>query len=242
MAVVSWKTLEVYTSSLKSLAEKFFDRTPLTLSGDEFVAAFIHPDHIEKLREVQALVGFVGSSSCSSTLATSDGQTATVGVSFYGSSPVILPQYVKRGLQPTCPQPVHDKIMAWIDDRVKFGTAFGDAIDAIGYLNDTCGDLRAMSIMLPCLATVMGQVSDDADNKTVKRARKLSSQRSFGALPKMPLATKQRLVEVSALVNSVTLVLDATPPEMQRGDARFFGGALEFGRQSGLFRSQGTYV
>ncbi len=242
MAVVSWKTLDVYNSSLISLAEKFFERTPLTLSGDEFIAAFIHPDHIEKLREVQALVGYVGTGACGSTLATSDGQSVNVSASFMGSSPVILPQYVKRGLQPTCPESVREKILAWIDDRVKFGTAFGDALDAIRYLNDSCGDLRAMSIMLPCLSTVMGMVSDDVDNKTVKRARKLSSQRAFGTLPKLPAATKQRLLEVSALVNSVTLVLDATPPEMQRGDARFFGGPLEYGRPSGLFGPAGSYV
>jgi hypothetical protein len=242
MSVVSWKTLSLYSDALKALAENFYIRTALRLTGEEFVSAFINPDHIDKLREVQALVGYVGTSTINSSLITTDGHSLAVHMAFVGSSPVSLPRYVSYGIQKSCPEPVKEKLTGWTDERVRIGTAIGDVLDAITHLNDQCGDLRAMSIMLPCLPTIMAQVSDDADNKTVKRARKLAGQKAFGSLPKLPMATKQRLLEASALVNAMTLTLDAPAAEMSRGDASVTGVSLVNGRQDGLFSSVGSFA
>lgn len=219
MSVISIRTLDTYEAALRELAEKFFSKTRLFLSGDEFVSAFINPDHISKLSEVQTLVGRLGNAYTETTFSDGEGRHFKTMISFVSSAPTILPLYIAGGMQPTAPKAVNDKIMAWVTDRVKFGFAFGDAIDAMRNLNESCGDLRAMSVMLPCLPTIMGQVSTDGDNKTIKRARKLSDQRSYGTLPKLPVNIKQRLLEVSALVNSVTLMLDAPDQTGKKHDA-----------------------
>lgn len=219
MSVISPRTLDTYVDALTALAGKFFSKTQLILSGDEFVSAFINPDHVAKLAEVQALVGYVGTSYIDTMISDSEGRHFKTTVGFVSNAPMILPRYIANGMQPTVPAAVDAKISAWVEERVRFGFAFGDTIDALRNLNDSCGDLRAMSVMLPCLPTIMGQISDDSENKTVKRARKLSGQRSYGTLPKLPAATKKRLLEVSAIVNSVTLALDAPDQTGKKHDA-----------------------
>lgn len=219
MPVYAYRMIEEMRESLKKLGESFFAKTPLVLTGDEFIAAFIDPDHVAKIREVQSLVGFAGSSGTSATIHTSSGVVARVGINFNLEAPLLVPQYVRNGLQPTCPDELRDKITRWADERYSYGTAFGDALDAITWLNETCGDLRAMSVMLPCIVSVVSNITDDAEHRTAKRARKLTEQNRFGKLPKLPGPVKQRLMEVSALVNATTLVKDAPMPVTRKHDA-----------------------
>ena len=208
MTAFSPKQFAELTGSLNSIASNFHDRTALTLTGDEFVDAFINPDHVEKLKDVEELVGMVASGSFNSEI-TVGAELATVSVWFAGKQPIIVPRYTRHGLQPTASQAVRDKIEGWINERVRIGVAFGDAHDALRYLNDTCGDAKAVAVMLPCLVTIMSTVSTDPDSKTTQRARKIAAKSSFGTLPALPLEVKNRLREIAAVVNGAAMTTDA---------------------------------
>lgn len=217
--VFGTRMLDMLESSLRGLSSKIFGKTQLVLSADEFISAFINPEHIETLHKVRELVGNVGMNSTHTKFDTSDGLKCVLSLSFSGWPPITMPQYVRLGVQPTCPFEVRERIAAWVDERYRLGCAFGDALDALYYLNTTCGDAKAMSLMLPCLPTIMAGVSEDGDNKTVKRARKITAAKSFGKLPALPVIIKQRLIEVSAIVNATSLVDGAPDITTGKGDA-----------------------
>lgn len=221
MAVYSYRTLEQLRSSLSGMAATMFSRSPLILTGDEFLLAFVDADHIPMLKQVQDICRPASTGWANTVFHTADGEMVSMQIQFGGTAPVILPQYVRHGLQPTCPQDIKDKINTWLVERVNFGRAFGDAHDAIDYLNENCGDIEAMSLMLPCIPSIMANISTDAESKQVKKAQKLASIRRFGKLPRLPRQVTQRLAEVSALVNAVTLMQDAPVPEIQRYAACF---------------------
>lgn len=235
MPVYSYKTIEQLNSSLETLAVNMFAKTPLVLSGDEFLAAFVSPDHVTMLREVQDICN-PGTGSVAKTSAdTVDGERLALRVDFNWQMPVIMPQYVKHGVQPTCPQALRDRIDAWVEERASFGRAFGDVKDALVFLNDNCGDARAMAVMLPCFATVMGGISTDGESSIVKRARKLTNVTSFGSLPRLPVQVKRRITEAAAVVNASTLMSDAPYPVTKRFDATFSVSDVERNPRTNIF-------
>jgi hypothetical protein len=221
MPVYSYKMTETLTQSLADMANLLFEKTPLVLSGEEFLKAFVDPEHITMLKQVQEICRPALHSYASTTLHSADGETLRIHATFIGSSPVILPQYVGSGLQPNCPDDIRNKIDAWIAERINLGRAFGDANDAIVYLNDNCGDVEAMALMLPCLSSVMANISSDGESKTVKRAQKLATIKRFGKLPRIPREVTQRLSEVSAIVNAVSMMKDAPDVSADRHSALF---------------------
>lgn len=235
MAVYSYRMIESFRSSLSSMAATLFSKTPLVLGADEFLAAFVAPDHISMLKQVEEICRPTVTAYAATTLQTADGERLTAPIAFVGKAPVILPEYVRHGMQPTCPQEIKDKIAAWIAERVNFGHAFGDVHDAIGYLNETCGDVEAMALMLPCLPSIMAGLSADGDSKVVKRAQKLTSVKRFGKLPRLPRQVAQRLSEASALVNAVTLMQDANPPAQVRFDAHITVSAIASSQRVSIF-------
>lgn len=235
MAVYSYRMIESFRSSLSNMAASLFSKTPLVLGADEFLAAFVAPDHIPMLKQVEEICRPAVTAYAATTLYTEDGERLGAPVSFVGKAPVILPEYVRHGMQSTCPQEIKDKIAAWVAERVNFGHAFGDVHDAIGYLNETCGDVEAMALMLPCLPTIMAGLSTDGDSKAVKRAQKLTSVKRFGKLPRLPRQVAQRLSEASALVNAVTLMQDANPPAQVRFDAHIMVNQMSGSQRINIF-------
>ena len=219
MPVYSYKMIENLLHSLENMAGLMFEKTPLVLSGEEFLKAFVDPEHIIMLKQVQEMCKPSLMSHTSTTLHSADGETLRIYAAFVGSAPVILPQYVGNGLQPTCPDDIRRKIDAWIVDRTSLGRAFGDAYDAIQFLNDKCGDVEAMALLLPCLPSVMANISSDGESKIVKRAQKLTTIKRFGKLPRIPREITQRLSEVSAIVNAVSLMKDAPNLSVERHSA-----------------------
>lgn len=217
--VFGTRMLDMLESSLRGLSNKIFGKTQLVLSPDEFIRAFINPEHVETLHKVRELVGFAGLNAVTAKVTDFAGLNFSLQISFHGYPPITLPQYIKHGLQPTCPPELRERIVAWLEERYGLGCAFGDALDALYYLNLTCGDAKAMSLMLPCLPTIMAGVSEDGDNKTVKRARKITAAKSFGKLPALPVTVKQRLIEVSAIVNATSLVDGAPGVTTGKSDA-----------------------
>ena len=220
MPVYSYRMIQNLTSSLNSMAATMFNKTPLILSGDEFLAAFVDPEHIPMLKQVHEICKPMTGTWASTVLFSPEGETLNMQIAFAGSAPVILPQYIRHGLQPNCPPELKAKIDAWVTERVNFGRCFGDALDAVSYLNETCGDVEAMTLMFPCLPSIMAGMSTDGDSKVVKRAQKLTSIKRFGKLPRIPRQVTQRLAEVSALVNATTLMQDAPMPEFKLHDAQ----------------------
>jgi hypothetical protein len=227
--------MDQFKTSLQSLAALMFTRSPLILSDDEFLAAFIEPSHLPMLKEVQEMCR-PGLSAMAYTMMTSaEGDGMQMQIQFGVSAPVILPQYIRHGLQPTCPQAVRDKFDAWMAERVNFGRAFGDAHDALEYLNDNCGDVEAMTLMLPCLPSIMSNTSEDGDSKAVKKAQQLTSIKRFGKLPRIPRQVTQRLSEVSALINATTLMKDAPVPDIKRHYASFSLKELTASTRTNIF-------
>jgi hypothetical protein len=221
MPVYSHRMMSDLHYSLDKLAVMFFERMPLVLAPDEFIAAFIAPEHVTTLRQVEELVGHTGGTSARFTVPVDGKCDLKVTVDFGMRPPIILPRYISGGVQPTCPDEVSQKIMHWVNERVDFGYAFGDAADALNALNDVCVDVRAMTAMLPCFTTIMAGISDDSEAKTTKRAQSLNHNKSVGRLPRLPRQVKDRLLEVSAIVSSVSLLKDAPIPETPKEHARF---------------------
>lgn len=214
MPAFSNKRIEALTNTLKRIADNYFARMPLILSPEEAISAFIHPDHITKLREVEELVGFAGSTSISSSL-NIDGAALPIRVAFSRRAPIMLPHYVSNGLQPTCDEAVSAMIHGWASERLRLGYAFGDVHDALGYLNYACHGPNTMAALLPCLPYLLSSINDDEEAGTTKAARKLAQNKSIGRMPRLPLEVKQRLQEVSAIVNSASLLDDAPDPTVK---------------------------
>lgn len=221
MPVYAYRAIEEVKTSLKSLAEKVAARLTLNISGEEFLQAFVVPEHVTAIRGVMDLVGMSDNNARSTVLATSRGYRFQTAVTFSGSAPILIPQYVSGGLARTCPDALRERIIGWTDDRARFGLAFGDVMDSLDFLNNNCGDLKAMSIFSPCLPSIIRNISDDADSRSAKRARSLASSNRFGKLPKMAPEAKARLLEASAVINSATLLLEAPVPGLKRHDATF---------------------
>lgn len=239
MSVYSHRMMSDLYTSLDALADTFFCRMPLILTPDEFIAGFIAPEHVPTLREVEELVGHIGTSGTSQSYHVEGMRTLDVIVAFGQRAPIILPRYVSSGFQPTCPDEVRQKVLAWVKERVEFGYAFGDAYDALNELNEICADTRAMAAMLPCFTAIMAGISDDSEAKTTKRAQHLSQNKSVGRLPRLPRQVKDRLLEVSAIVNSVSLMKDAPIPETPKHHARLAHNqhAPANGERQNIFRA-----
>jgi hypothetical protein len=238
MAVYSYRMIELLSTSLNTMASTMFSKTPLILGGGEFLEAFVDPNHVPMLKQVEEICSPPNTTWAHTSLQTEDGESLDMQVQFIGKAPVILPQYIRHGLQPTCPQHLKDKINAWVTERVNFGRAFGDAQDAIVYLNESCGDVEAMSLMLPCLPAIMAGISNDGDSKVVKRAQKLTTLKRVGKLPRLPRQVTQRLAEASALVSIVTLTQDAPMPAVVRYDAHFTVKNMVNSRRVNIFHHE----
>lgn len=205
MAVYSYKMTNALLSVVGDLAEKFFAHMSLTLSPDEFVQAFINPEHVPTLHQMEEMVGYVGSAPGGLYLDLDLGR-ASVGLSFGVRAPLIVPRYVNGGLQPTCPPDLRDKITAWGNERIRLGFLFGDVYDGLNYLNGVCDDVNTLTTLLPCFPYILSRMSSDEESKVSKRASKIANNRRVGRLPRLTRAAKERLQEASAIMSSVSLV------------------------------------
>lgn len=219
MPVFRMNVLSELDTALTKIAEKFFNKTALILSPDEFIDAFVWPEHLPILREAQSIVGSVGSTSTVTSIAPINMDYQLKGsLAFYGVPPVPLPLYVQTGMQPNASVATAHKIRSWAADRLKFGAAFGTVRDAIGTLNEECGDTRAMSLCLPCLPQLLAETSDDPDNYLVKRARRLAQRSNVPKLPRLSPSTKASLLEASSMVQAAAMALSAPDLDVKGGE------------------------
>ena len=230
MPVYGRRLMDKLDQGLDSLASQFVGRMRLILQPDEFVAAFITPEHIATLRATEEIVGSASMlSSGQFAFPVCIGENTSVGNSAdtshnprryrdlvvgaaYQRAPIIVPRYVNEGLQHSCPEDVHAKITEWAIRRHNIGRAFGDARDALYHLNEICPNAETMTTLLPCLPTVMGSITDGEEAPTNKRAAALAARKQVGTLPRILRPIKERMLEVSAIVNSVSLMQDAEWP------------------------------
>ncbi len=221
MPVFSPNQISQLTGSIRILATMMLDKMPFSLSGDEFISAYIAPEHVSLLKQTEELIGMVGNNYGATSALANDTHYCEVHIAFVTSSPIIVPNYVRHGYQASVPAAVKAKLSNWLTERIRMGEMFGDALDALYYLNDTCGDIRAVGIMFPALPVVLGAISSDPEATSNRRAKKLVEGKGFGSLPRLPREVKDRLVDVSNLLTATTLITDAAMPEYEKHDARF---------------------
>lgn len=220
MASLHWHTIDAIKASIQNYAYRLLSGSACILSPDEFVSAFIERDHIPLLKQVQELVGMVGNSATPTSFITSDGVHLSGHCSFSGNTPpIILPHYVRNGIAPTAPDGVRSRIQNWLDERYRLGRMFGDAWDAINWLNDNCGNAAAMAVMFPALPTLLKNADSDPDASVVKKAHRIANAKSFGSLPKLPREVKARMIECSDLILTVSMLEAPAHFNMKRGEA-----------------------
>ena len=219
MGLMPESRLDAMRDSIRNRARRLFNTNDLELSSSEFIAAFINPDHIEALTQVQEIVGQVGNSWCNTDLQAkySDGTSELLNfnVTFESKPPIILPRYISSGIQISAPPDICEKLNKWVVERVRLGKIFGDAIDALNWLNNNCKDIRAIRTMFPALPVLLRDVAIDEKSASARMALKLDSSKGVTTLPTLPREVRDRILEASNLVNATTL-LDGVNQTNQR--------------------------
>lgn len=219
MGLMPESRLDAMRESIRDRARRLFSTNDLELSSSEFITAFINPDHIEALAQVQEIVGQVGNSWCSTDLQAkySDGTSELLNfnVTFGSKPPIILPRYISSGIQISAPPDICEKLNTWVVERVRLGKIFGDAIDALNWLNNNCKDIRAIRTMFPALPVLLRDVATDEKSASARMALKLDAFKGVTTLPTLPREVRDRILEASNLVNATTL-LDGVNQTNQR--------------------------
>lgn len=171
---------------------------------EEFIQTFINPDHREKLVEVRDLVGDIGSTSAMTKL--HYGPTIQMAyMAGYAPVPLLIPNYVRNGPQPTAPAEVLDRLNVWMEQRVYIGRQLGAALDMITWLNDNCASLAAFRVMFPAISILISDVGTDTAKK---RANNLQKSEAVPLLPRLPREVKVKMQEISQLITATTLMGD----------------------------------
>lgn len=205
MAIFSENMMVLIDQGIRNLAGNLTLSERLTLSPDEFVTTFIDPAHVPILKQVSELVcGINGMPYKYTYLHSSDGYKVAAVLNFTEASPTLIPDYIANGFQPSADPKVAERVQDWIDQRVRVGKLFGDAYDAIVYLNHNVGNAAALKVMFPAIITILmacdiGQ-SQDLEPVTTKKAKQIQAAKSFGTIPKLPLEVKEHLMNVSSFI------------------------------------------
>jgi hypothetical protein len=211
MAVYKMRTMDEIFAALKKVARRLTDECTLTLSPNEFIQAFVLPEHVEPLKQVQGIVGTVGDTSSLTKLATSEGTLVYTYITFgFSEPPIILPKYIRDGMTSAAPDSIVEKVTAFVDERFRLGRIFGDAVDALHYLNEHSGNAAAMSVFFPALPTLLSLSDPNPDSANAKRAKRLAESKSFGSLATLPREVKLRMLEVSSLVMTASMLEESS--------------------------------
>lgn len=244
MPALSYNTLVRVQSALSKLADRMFVKTTISLSPEEFVSSFIQPEHVEKLKEVERLVGFVGTTHTYAKVSTPAGNSvAKILLSFIGRPPVILPLYIAHNgdTLDTADPAVVARIKAFVEERLRVGNMLGDAHDALDWLSEHCENASTMRIAFPALPTLLGAIDNDPASVIGKRAAKLLESKRFGSMPAMSPDIRDRLREVCALIQGLTLLSDAADPVYPNGHAVVsFRSAMVSAVRTNFFTGQGA--
>jgi hypothetical protein len=216
MPVFQYGVLSQISRALIDIGAAALAKAPLFITKDEFIEAFIRPEHIEKLREVTELIGPapIGSMGCNLGTDPNDvGVAIPAMIQFHRPLKLLMPDYARSGFQPGTP--AADKIRSWAASRRGQGILLGDALSAIDYLNNACGNAKAFSLVFPVLPALMVKSTSDEEDRVVKRGHTVMAGKQGGTLPTLPRQVIDRIREASAFIQALMLTEDAeteTPP------------------------------
>lgn len=237
---------------LSQMVQTYCGKTMLTLTESELVQTFIRPDHVPFLKEAQEIVGVFGANTRFEFPLPINDMDIRLETVVASGEPLLLPKYVRGGLQPSAPEAVRDKIEAWAKDRLRVGLAAGDAHVALRKLNGTCSNAKAFCTMFPALTTLMSRVPADEKRSRkkreaepfpfVERARRIMDTKSMGELPQMQREDRERIYTASTVVNAITLVEGADTPKCPKNGALIYLKTIYTGPGGGLFGGSQSYL
>ena len=191
-------------------------KSSLYLTKDEFIEAFVRPEHVSKIREVYDLLGERRTGPVQVTLNTdptdADPRIAA-DIVFFDDPGVFLPSYAKTSFN--FATPAGAKVLEWAAERRRLGLVVGDAIDAIETLNAMCGNSLALSVCFPAIGSIMTRASEAKDqalidkDPVVRRGRAIGNGKSIGSMPSLPREVIDRIRTASATVQALLLTEEA---------------------------------
>ena len=217
------------------IANEFVSAVSVSLTHEEFVDAFIQPEHVDVLRKAHELCGkmvrkpIIG---CEVRVCTSSGKEMLPSIRFVDELPLMLPTYTSvEGVQPSCRPETIAKLTEYADKRFEIGRLFGDGITALRFLQNNCCNAMAMKLLFPALPALlagMDKKNGTEDGPATRLANRLIESKASPPLPAMRLETKERMMEVSAFLNNLSLVeFKATPlPSPASNEGQLFMTSL----------------
>jgi hypothetical protein len=217
--IFSPNRLDAIRSAFASRASKLTRAQRHYLSNQDFIKAFIAPEHLPILKTTEEICGLIGNNGGVSTMLAIPDTNIKVRLylSFYRSKPpIITPQYVTNG--PLEPDNFGVQgVVTWLTERVRQGLLLGDAFEALSYLNNTCSDARAFRAVFPAIAVLVNDCarSDDPKDPMRKLAARIQNNQEVRTLPRLPREAMQRLISASDLINATTLLeeQEVSPPK-----------------------------
>ena len=234
--IFSPNRLDAIKAAFASRASKLTRAQRHFLSNQDFVDAFIKPEHIPILKTTEEICGTIGNNGGVTTGFTVPdcAHKVQVYLSFYRSkSPIIIPQYVRTGPLDMSNFGVQG-VVAWLTERVRQGMMLGDAYETLGYLNANCVDARAFRAVFPAIAVLVNDcaMSDDAKDPMRKLAARIQGNQEVRTLPRLPRQVMQRLIAASDLINATTLLEEQEHPVPKDHMSCDLGGNIQITRPS----------
>ncbi len=216
MPVYSERTMSVFYSTLEDLLGRYLSRTNITITAEEFVTGFILPDDAATLSRACYLTNSYPSTTVyNSLLDAGDAARIPTMLYFAPRPPTLMPTYISSGMVATAPEELRARLVEWATTRRKVMGMFQDAAYALYWLNENCINVNAMNLMFPGMSVLMHDASRP-DSARSKGAAKLGQIGRAPTLPRLPQEAKQRYSDAAALINSMALLDNVTPPVAER--------------------------
>lgn len=220
-------------NEVQSLAHSVYEKTPLVLTAEEVIAGFIHPSHVEKIKEVEEMVGLSDTRPMALSHVHYGGLTFSMHLTFGGRAPVLIPRYAENGMGDFAPKELVARLDAWTAERVRMGFAAGLVKDAIETLAWKCGTIDAVRLLLPCLPMLLARLdTGDTPGRHTQRAQRINELKRVPALPAISRPAKIALDEASSIVSTFSLVADAPVPQTPRRGAALTINGISYNRSN----------
>lgn len=212
--------LDLIKNAFVMRASKFFQVQAHMMTNQDFIDAYIRPEHVAILNTTREICGDVGGHAFGVGInhrADFLGvRHAPVAMSFVGAPPIIIPLYVSRASHDD-EHPVVVKLAEWLRERIRQGLLLGDALDSFAFLNNTCADARAFRVVFPAISLLVNDCarSDDPKDPMRKLAARIQGNQEVRTLPRLPREVMQRLIAASDIINTTSLMeADAEMPRV----------------------------
>jgi len=197
------KLLDEVQRRIKAIGENYYGLNEVRLTPNEFIQAFIMPEHVPVLMRASELCGGIAvNSSYPMKLHPENDPEVRVTLRLRGDCPVPIPTYVGNGLSEQCPSLLRDRIMSWVTDRVYAGDILGDLYDAITIFDRTLHNLRSFAIMVPCLPMIVQSLRNGSYEKILKKMGKGTDFK----LPNLPPEVAERVQKSNAFYTGLSML------------------------------------